>query len=421
MKKTLKITIILLIAILSISLASCKLDKYFNTDTDTSLIDDDSSNKTDGDDDTSGDDEDEGSIDEPSGLISDLEDIVNPIIVDDLEEETTEEEISESNSLITIDKTKESIPYKIIYNTETYDYDIYYQDDTLLDSYLDYSSTNMYDSFLELSNGENLRIAYLNILAKSLVITLYDEYDDLTRTISGEVYHIAFTLSFSSYKISKSEGEAIWNAIKSDNPIVYWIDTSYLISSDQIYFLIGDDYVSYEKRCEVLENIVSGINEIGGNVNSLSTIKKIRYIYKYIMNGTDYAYDSNNNASAELIAHNVDGFFSGNNIVCEGYAKTLQIICNYLDINNCYVIGVAGTTDNNGGHAWNYIEYNDEWYFLDVTWEDSTNSLTKKYYYMLSSGEVNSLNSIHDPYDQTIGIKYQYKLPELSNTKLTIK
>ena len=59
--------------------------------------------------------------------------------------------------------------------------------------------------------------------------------------------------------------------------------------------------------------------------------------------------------------------------VCESYAKTMSRLLDAVGIPNFYVVGTAGTGDNVGGHAWNYVQMpNGQWYLLDSTWNDTT-------------------------------------------------
>jgi len=55
--------------------------------------------------------------------------------------------------------------------------------------------------------------------------------------------------------------------------------------------------------------------------------------------------------------------------VCQGYAKTMQMLLNKLGI-PCTL--VTGTVDTGERHAWNAIKADGEWYYTDVTWGDSS-------------------------------------------------
>ena len=58
--------------------------------------------------------------------------------------------------------------------------------------------------------------------------------------------------------------------------------------------------------------------------------------------------------------------------VCEGYARAFQVLCNELDIPCVLVDGEARTYpgDQPEDHMWNYVQIDDGWYAIDVTWND---------------------------------------------------
>ena len=147
---------------------------------------------------------------------------------DDSEDETKTED--EAIGYTKYDHTSETLPYYFLYNEDTYDFDIYYKDNTLLDDYLVYSSSDQYDSFSSLDNAENMRLAYLNALAKSLVISLYDDYSPKTVNTSSNSYYSAYTIKTTStdYTITIEEAVTIWAAVEAVNPLFYWIENSYL-------------------------------------------------------------------------------------------------------------------------------------------------------------------------------------------------
>ena len=58
--------------------------------------------------------------------------------------------------------------------------------------------------------------------------------------------------------------------------------------------------------------------------------------------------------------------------VCEGYARAFQVLCNELNIPCVLVDGEAKTDPGDApeSHMWNYVQIDDGWYAIDVTWND---------------------------------------------------
>ena len=66
--------------------------------------------------------------------------------------------------------------------------------------------------------------------------------------------------------------------------------------------------------------------------------------------------------------------------VCNGYSKAAQYLLNKLGIKCTLVTGTVNTKKSSGvRHAWNLVLCNDAYYYLDVTWGDSS--------YQIGNGE----------------------------------
>lgn len=70
--------------------------------------------------------------------------------------------------------------------------------------------------------------------------------------------------------------------------------------------------------------------------------------------------------------HTICGAFINGKVVCEGYARALQ----YL-LQKCGVECAEATGEvlNEGGHAWNIIKIDGDYYYIDSTWDDSFSSV----------------------------------------------
>lgn len=96
--------------------------------------------------------------------------------------------------------------------------------------------------------------------------------------------------------------------------------------------------------------------------------------------------------------------------VCEAYAEAFQTLCLYAGINCTGVVGTAG-----GGHKWNCVELDGEWYMCDITFDDPVGSIqgeTLHYYFNLTSAKMQEFS--HDwsnsqwPVPDCTGTKYSY-------------
>ena len=83
-----------------------------------------------------------------------------------------------------------------------------------------------------------------------------------------------------------------------------------------------------------------------------------------------------------MTSHSITGVFDAqyHTAVCEGYAKSFQLLMNAAGVSNFYIVGLG----NGGGHAWNMAQMDDGYYYyFDATWDDTAQ--TSKYF---AAGEL---------------------------------
>ena len=61
-----------------------------------------------------------------------------------------------------------------------------------------------------------------------------------------------------------------------------------------------------------------------------------------------------------------------NYAVCDGYTLALEYLLQQCGIEAVFLGGLAGSSrENSGGHAWNLVKMDGNWYEVDSTWDDS--------------------------------------------------
>ncbi len=91
-------------------------------------------------------------------------------------------------------------------------------------------------------------------------------------------------------------------------------------------------------------------------------------IHDYIVLNTAYDHDNFIKNTIPDSSYTIEGLLNTGLAVCQGYAETFKMFMDILGI-DCYVISGYG---DGLGHAWNAIKLDDEWYYVDVTWDDPT-------------------------------------------------
>ena len=126
---------------------------------------------------------------------------------------------------------------------------------------------------------------------------------------------------------------------------------------------------------ENLAQLISYIQEQSSNER-----EAFRYAHDWVAKNVVYDYAVYEGTAEggrepyEVIAHG--------KAVCEGYARTLKLLCDELDIECRYIVGYVRGVDDPGTeaalqspedadrsrHAWNAVRLDNTWYLVDVTW-----------------------------------------------------
>ncbi len=163
--------------------------------------------------------------------------------------------------------------------------------------------------------------------------------------------------------------ETIEDAFKSvlyDHPEIYYVQGYSVESNRQGDKLYVDFEPMYTRTIELVEQSKQEIETYRENIGSLldgakSDFDKVKVIYDYIILNTSYSIDAVETDNIYSVVHNGIS-------VCEGYAKTFQLLMQDAGF-KCTV--VTGNVRSTGvAHMWNAAVLDGEWYFFDPTWGD---------------------------------------------------
>ena len=115
--------------------------------------------------------------------------------------------------------------------------------------------------------------------------------------------------------------------------------------------------------------------------------EKIRALHDYIVLNTRYDVENIPERTHPIEAYSAYGALINGVAVCDGYTRAFRYLLNEVGIENHYVSGVAGS---GGGHAWNIVKLDGEWYHVDTTWNDPIPDRPRRvrYKYFLVSDET---------------------------------
>lgn len=110
-----------------------------------------------------------------------------------------------------------------------------------------------------------------------------------------------------------------------------------------------------KKIDEAVETFLSGISPTDSDYD------KAKYVFENLIEQVDYDREAEN-------SQNIISTFISKQTVCQGYASAVQYLFTQLNIPSVIVTGSA----NGEAHAWNLIQLDGEYYYMDTTWGNST-------------------------------------------------
>lgn len=156
--------------------------------------------------------------------------------------------------------------------------------------------------------------------------------------------------------------ERAYRSILYDCPELFWCtgDGQTAVYTTYAQFSPGYAYGAEEterRKQEIEQAVQACLSQVPGE---LSEYERIKFIYDYIVNTTDYNLGAVDN-------QNICSVFLTHSSVCAGYAKAMQYLLQRLGTECIYVTGV---TSDGEAHAWNIVKCDGEYYQVDVTWGD---------------------------------------------------
>ncbi len=165
-----------------------------------------------------------------------------------------------------------------------------------------------------------------------------------------------------------------YRAFTYDYPELFWVPYEYVVKSDalgvKVAFSLNDEefkgnyIVSLANQKKMQKKIdevaLKIVAEIKGKTND--KMEMLTLLHDKLCDTITY-YDA---PITEDLLYTVYCALVENYSVCEGYARSLRYLCKLLDIDCIIVTG----TSKNEQHMWNMVRLDNEWYHIDLTWND---------------------------------------------------
>ena len=153
----------------------------------------------------------------------------------------------------------------------------------------------------------------------------------------------------------------VYCMVFNQEPQLFWLSSSV----PRGYGSIELEYVfSADEVQDIQDEIDSATKQVMAKVGGYSsTVSKLKVIYDWVITNNSFAESGGVNT---LSVYNGLGGGSGG-LQCQGYAKTVQYLCDVAGI-ECMVVN--GNNAQGSTHAWNIVYCDNGYYILDATWGD---------------------------------------------------
>ena len=115
--------------------------------------------------------------------------------------------------------------------------------------------------------------------------------------------------------------------------------------------------------------------------DGMTDVQKAKALHDWVCDNTSYNYDS----ESAFADHNDLSVFIGRPTVCEGYARTLNLLLHQAGIDSCYL--------NSDDHAWVMAKLGGHWFHIDATWDDG--DIPGHDWFLLTDEQIRSTGGSH--------------------------
>ncbi len=156
-----------------------------------------------------------------------------------------------------------------------------------------------------------------------------------------------------------------------------------LIQINVTYFYNEDHINALNHKVEQIYNEL--IND------QMDLREKIKTIHDYIINNSTYDVLRNNGEESSFQSYLAYGPLFEGYATCNGYTDAMALFLNKLNVPN-FKIATTPEDPSKVGHVWNAVYIDNNWYHLDLTWDDPVSNDGQNYlldtYFLVSTDQL---------------------------------
>lgn len=172
----------------------------------------------------------------------------------------------------------------------------------------------------------------------------------------------------------------VFESVLYDHPEIYWVGWFQGVSykSEGGRYEVSPEYFYGKRECEELDKQIKAVREefLMGAAAKQTDYEKIQYTYEFLAKKVQYGGETR-------LCQNIETPLVHNQTVCAGYAKATKYLLGLLDIEVIYAIGEATNSEGKTeAHAWNIVNCEGDYCFVDTTWGDNDTTNINNYSYL---------------------------------------
>lgn len=191
---------------------------------------------------------------------------------------------------------------------------------------------------------------------------LNEEEQEAYLRITNEIDNLNSSFSLLGNNVNESQLNKIVNAILVDHPEFFYIENiEFLKNKNDIVETVTVNFTADKETIQLQQEEVENWknNILAAITPDMSNYDIALFLHDHIVNNTEYNLEVENNQNLLSVVEEGES-------VCAGYSKAYQYLLNEAGIFATYVSGSV----NVGAHAWNLIQVDGDYGWVDVTWDD---------------------------------------------------